>query len=213
MKYEAAIFDMDGTLLDSMRYWRYTPLEYMLKHQLPIHPEDLVRMETTSSRRLLVEMASRDGRPIDDVQAMVTELESYMDRHYMDDIKVLPNVEPLLQKLKAAGLKLCVATSTPKLSARNALTHFGLIDYFDFVADCYEYGIGKSDEQYFHIIAERLGTTTDKCIVFEDALYAMKTAKKVGCAVVAMEDSTARLQKDEIKALADRYVTDYAQLF
>jgi len=50
--YEVAIFDMDGTLLDSMRYWRYTSLEFLLAHQMPVCPEDLARMHDTSSRKL-----------------------------------------------------------------------------------------------------------------------------------------------------------------
>ena len=59
--FDAAIFDMDGTLLDTMRYWRYTSLEYLLAHQLPVRPEDLARMEWTSSRALVKEIAERDG--------------------------------------------------------------------------------------------------------------------------------------------------------
>ena len=57
---DAAIFDMDGTLLDTMRYWRYTTLEFLLAHQMPVRNEDLLRMHYTSSRKLLLEIAERE---------------------------------------------------------------------------------------------------------------------------------------------------------
>ncbi len=62
--FDAAIFDMDGTLLDTMRYWRYTSLEFLLAHQLPVRQQDLLAMYDTSGRRLLFEIAEREGYEI-----------------------------------------------------------------------------------------------------------------------------------------------------
>lgn len=210
--FDAAIFDMDGTLLDTMRYWRYTSLEYLLAHQLPVRPEDLARMEWTSSRALVKEIAEREGFDMGSWQTMVGELEEFMNRHYLHDAKRRENVPELLERLRGMGKPMCVATGAPRQYARNGLSRLGILKYFEFVTDCYEFGMDKSQPEYFEEVARRLGTKPEKCVVFEDALYAMKSAKTAGCRVVAIEDSTARLQRDEIRAIADRYILNYSEL-
>ena len=210
--FDAAIFDMDGTLLDTMRYWRYTSLEYLLAHQLPVRPEDLARMEWTSSRALVKEIAEREGFDMGSWQTMVGELEEFMNRHYLHDAKRRENVPELLEKLRGMGKPMCVATGAPRQYARNGLSRLGILKYFEFVTDCYEFGMNKSQPEYFEEVARRLGTKSERCVVFEDALYAMKSAKTAGCRVVAIEDSTARLQRDEIRAIADRYIQNYSEL-
>lgn len=210
--FDAAIFDMDGTLLDTMRYWRYTSLEYLLAHQLPVRPEDLARMEWTSSRALVKEIAEREGFDMGSWQTMVSELEEFMNRHYLHDAKRRENVPELLEKLRGMGKPMCVATGAPRQYARNGLSRLGILKYFEFVTDCYEFGMNKSQPEYFEEVARRLGTRPERCVVFEDALYAMKAAKAAGCCVVAIEDSTARLQRDEIRAIADRYIQNYSEL-
>ena len=210
--FDAAIFDMDGTLLDTMRYWRYTSLEYLLAHQLPVRPEDLARMEWTSSRALVKEIAEREGFDMGSWQTMVGELEEFMNRHYLHDVKRRENVPELLEKLRGMGKPMCVATGAPRQYARNGLSRLGILKYFEFVTDCYEFGMDKSQPEYFEEVARRLGTKPERCVVFEDALYAMKSAKAAGCRVVAIEDSTARLQRDEIRAIADRYIQNYSEL-
>ena len=210
--FDAAIFDMDGTLLDTMRYWRYTSLEYLLAHQLLVRPEDLARMEWTSSRALVKEIAEREGFDMGSWQTMVGELEEFMNRHYLHDAKRRENVPELLEKLRGMGKPMCVATGAPRQYARNGLSRLGILKYFEFVTDCYEFGMDKSQPEYFEEVARRLGTKPEKCVVFEDALYAMKSAKTAGCRVVAIEDSTARLQRDEIRAIADRYILNYSEL-
>ena len=210
--FDAAIFDMDGTLLDTMRYWRYTSLEYLLAHQLPVRPEDLARMEWTSSRALVKEIAEREGFDMGSWQTMVGELEEFMNRHYLHDAKRRENVPELLEKLRGMGKPMCVATGAPRQYARNGLSRLGILKYFEFVTDCYEFGMDKSQPEYFEEVARRLGAKPERCVVFEDALYAMKSAKTAGCRVVAIEDSTARLQRDEIRAIADRYIQNYSEL-
>lgn len=210
--FDAAIFDMDGTLLDTMRYWRYTSLEYLLAHQLPVRPEDLARMEWTSSRALVKEIAEREGFDMGSWQTMVGELEEFMNRHYLHDAKRRENVPELLDRLRGMGKPMCVATGAPRQYARNGLSRLGILKYFEFVTDCYEFGMDKSQPEYFEEVARRLGTKPERCVVFEDALYAMKSAKAAGCRVVAIEDSTARLQRDEIRAIADRYIQNYSEL-
>jgi len=212
-EFDAAVFDMDGTLLDTMLYWRYTTLEYLLAHQLPVLDADLVRMRNTSSRRLLYEIAEREGFELPEKNLVISELEAFMDRHYLND--AVPKdrfVCAFLDALRGHGKKMCVATAATRENARHGLSHTGMLEYFDFLTDSYEVGLPKSDPEYFRAVAARLGTTADRCVVFEDALYSMEGAKQAGCRVVAIQDSTALHQAEEIRALADVYIESYAEL-
>ncbi len=210
--FDAAIFDMDGTLLDTMPYWRYTSLEYLLAHRLPVKEDVLVRMYSTSSRKLLMEVGERLGLRIDR-REMIAELEGYMNRHYLYDAPLkCPSVPAFLARLKAGGIRMCVATGSPRQYARNGLERLGLLGYFEFVTDNYEGAHTKDQPGYFDDVLSRLGASADRCWVFEDALYAMKSAKASGLRVCAIEDDTQAADRDAIMALADVYITDYAQL-
>jgi len=210
--FDAAIFDMDGTLLDTMPYWRYTTLEFMLHHQLPVSDELLTRMYKTSSRRLVMQVSDQYGLNLDK-QAVVAEMEGYMNRHYLYDANLkCPSVPAFLKKLKRQGVRMCVATGSPRAYARNGLQRLGLLDYFDFVTDNYEGALTKDKPGYFDALLDRLGTTRERCWVFEDALYAMESAKASGLRVCAIEDDAQLADREGIKALADVYIRDYEEL-
>ena len=210
--FDAAIFDMDGTLLDTMSYWRYTTLEYLLAHQLPVEPDVLARMYGTSSRRLLMEVAARYGVEMDRA-AMLREIEGYMNRHYLYDARLKrPSVPAFLALLRSKGVRMCVATGSPRQYARNGLRRLGLLDFFDFVTDNYEGRFTKEQPGYFDGVLARLGATAERCWVFEDALYAIESAKKSGLRVCAIEEGTQAADRDRIRALADIWIRDYAEL-
>lgn len=210
--FDAAIFDMDGTLLDTMPYWRYTTLEFMLAHQLPVSDELLTRMFKTSSRRLVMEIAAQNGLD-PDKRAVVAELEGYMNRHYLYDANLkCPSVPAFLERLKRAGARMCVATGSPREYARNGLRRLGLLDYFEFVTDNYEAPLTKDRPEYFDNLLQRLGARRERCWVFEDALYAMESAKACGLRVCAIEDDSQLSSREAIRALADVYIRDYREL-
>ena len=210
--FDAAIFDMDGTLLNTMPYWRYTSLEYLLAHQLPVREDILLSMYATSSRRLLAEYMDELGVPYERGE-MIRELEGYMNRHYLYDAHLkVPSVPLLLDRLRSEGVRMCVATGSPREYARNGLKRLGLLDYFEFVTDNYEGSFTKDQPGYFDDVMVRLGATPDRCWVFEDALCAMESAKASGLRVCAIEEDTQLESREAIKALADVYVRDYREL-
>ena len=209
---DAAIFDMDGTLLDTMPYWRYTTLEFLLAHQLPVDPQVLVQMYTTSSRKLLMRYCDELGEAIDR-DAAIAEVEGYMNRHYLHDAHLKkPSVPAFLQRLKAGGARLCVATAAPREYACNGLRRLGILDCFEFVTDNTETPLRKRQSEYFLALLERLGARPERTWVFEDALYAMESAKGAGLNVCAIEDGSQAADREAIRRIADVYIRDYAEL-
>lgn len=210
-KFEAAMFDMDGTLLCTMRYWRFTSLEFLLAHDIIPTQEQLGRMYTTSSRRLCAEILAEHGIEMTQ-REIVSELEGYMHRHYLSDARAKPNVGAYLQALNDRGIPLCVGTGSPRQFARDGLARLGLADKFAFITDCYEYGLTKQEPAYFELMAQKLGVAPAGMCVFEDALYSIRSARAAGCPVIAVLDGTQRNDWPEIQALADHCIQDYAQL-
>ena len=210
--FDVAIFDMDGTLLDTMRYWRYTSLEYLLAHQLPVRDDILLRMFSTSSRKLLMEALAREGVEVDRA-ALVSELEGFMRRHYLYDAHFkTPSVPAFLQELKQAGVRMCVATGSPRAYAAEGLARLGILDFFEFVTDNYEGAHTKDQPGYFEALLKRLEAPAQRCWVFEDALYAMRSAKAAGMRVCAIEEAAQAADREAIIALADVYIRDYSEL-
>lgn len=209
--FDAAIFDMDGTLTDTMPFWRFTALEYALNHGFPLRLDYVARMYTEPSGFLLSSYAEAVGIELDWQEAM-SELESYMNRHYIEAGRTKPYVKEFLDNLKAKGIRMCVATGSPREYARNALDRTGITDYFEFITDHYETEYTKSNPAYFTNLAERLGVAPERCMLFEDSLYSMKSAKTAGMQICAMEDGSQAPDKDEIVQLCDIYIKDFREL-
>lgn len=136
-----------------------------------------------------------------------------MNRHYLYDAHLKEPVVPeFLKLLKKSGVRMCVATGSPRQYARNGLWQLGLLDFFEFVTDNYEGPMTKSQPEYFVSLARRMGVEPARCVVFEDALYSMESAKAAGMRVCAIEDDTQAVDREAIRKLADWYILSYREL-
>jgi HAD superfamily hydrolase (TIGR01509 family) len=207
-KLKGAIFDMDGTILDSMGHWRSLNVEFLKKRGLPV-PEEIQGQElithSSAAARLYLEKFDL-GMTIEEV---IREFEDDMGPLYESVILPKPGAVKCLRALHAAGLKLCVATVTPKGVAEKVLMRHGLLGLFEFVVCATDTGLKKSGAEFFHEIAGRMNLKASDCVVFEDAVYAMRGARAAGCAVVAIEDASASPDLPEILEICDVYMHDY----
>ena len=210
-EFDAAMFDMDGTLLSTMRYWRLTTLEFLLGQGVIPSAEELGRMFYTSGRKLLEELIEKYGLECD-MREVYRATEGYMLRHYRLDAQPKPGLEEYLAALERRGVRMCVGTASLREFATEALDRLDLTRRFDFITDNRELGLEKSDPEFFRAVAARLGVDVERMCVFEDALYAIHGAKAAGCPVIAILDPTQEEYWDEIAQLADCAVRDYREL-
>ncbi len=204
-----AIFDMDGTILDSMEMW-YSLYGNYLK-EAEIEPTDeLVEFLERASIPMAAERFSQTIIP-KSKESIERELFSRVSDYYLNHATPKSNADSFIRFLHKNGVKMCVATATEADHAKAALAHLGLLDYFDGVFSCKDLKIEKNKPDIYFKALSHLATDISETVVFEDAHYAVKTAKNAGFYVVAIEDETVS-KKEQVKALADRYIIDFNEL-
>ncbi|WRS28498.1 HAD family phosphatase [Oscillospiraceae bacterium MB08-C2-2] len=202
-----AIFDMDGTLIDSMQLWRSLGQEYLeskgITEGLESIREEMRPLTMSESAALFV---ARFGLLVSP-QAAADEMNHIMDAHYRKDIPLKPGVREHLERLRQAGVRMCVASATAQHLMEVCLQRLGVLSYFEFVLSCESMGTSKREPDIYLEAASRLGTLPSEMAVYEDALYAIETAKKANFYVVAVYDTEEDDHWDQICRLADETIT------
>lgn len=204
-----AIFDMDGTLVDSMGYWKRLASEYLNSKgitQVSLAVlEQIKPMTMTESAALFIQEYSLAGTP----ETVAAEMNAIMDEHYRKDIPLKAGVKDYLHKLRESGVRMCVVSSTAEHLMDACLRRLGVLDCFEFLLSCERVGTGKNQPDVYHAAAEKLGACPEKIAVYEDALYAAETAKNAGYYVVAVFDDSAELCWNKLTQLADEQIRNW----
>ena len=210
--FKGAIFDMDGTLVESMIEWRKQNIAFAKRYNIEI-PEEFrgKELETSSHKacKIYAELHPELGMTADEIER---EYERALLPIYCNEVQKKKGVVPFLEMLKANGVKMCVATATSTPIAKKALEAHGLLKYMEFVVSSPDMGMSKANPTYFPRVADMLGIDKDDCAVFEDARYAVQSAHTAGMRVFAVEDWCARESWDEIKKMAVVFRKDYEGL-
>lgn len=211
MNIEGAIFDLDGTLMDSMFIWDTIGEDYLRSRG--VTPRENLR-ETFKSMSLL--QAARYYRREYGLEESEIEImagvNAQIAHYYEGVVRAKPGAAELLRALSRRGARLCVATATDRPLVEAALARNGLSGYFERVFTCTEVGAGKDRPDIYHLARECLGTKPEATYVFEDALYALRTAKAAGYPVVGVYDASEAAHQAEIQALSDVYVRSLAEM-
>ncbi len=208
-KIKYAIFDADGTLMDSMHIWDTLDGAYlMMRGIVPDEIGILRKYGYLGAINHIMEHYNLNAS-FDDVKADMMKILEY----YYNNAAVAKNgIKEFLQKLKDNGVKCAVATATDRFLMEPALERNGLLEYFDAVFTTVEVGISKDEPDIFNIASEFLGAD-ENTFIFEDASYAIDTAKRAGYKVIAIEDYSAEADREHIKEAADYFITDYSQVY
>lgn len=203
MNKKFAIFDMDGTLVDSMVYWKNLAAEFLSSKGVQNVSKDILEkikpMTMAESAALFIGEFALEGTP----ESIAEEMNRCMDEHYRRDIPLKQGVASYLQRLAQKGCTMCVASATAEPLMDACLTRLGIRSYFKFLLSCETIGVGKNRPDVYFEAARRLGCRPYEAAVYEDALYAAATAKEAGFHVVGIYDESAMAHWDKMQNIAD----------
>lgn len=209
---KAIIFDMDGSLVDSMWIWPEVDRIFMKKYNLrPPHTfhKDIEGMSYTETARYFVD-TFRMSRTVEQV---MQEWRDMTIRLYSTKVYPKPGAVRFLDTMKKNGIALGIATSNDRQIADAALNARHLTPYFDSVRTSCEVAAGKPAPDVYLKVAEDLSVDPAACLVFEDVPNGIRAGKNAGMEVCAVDDDFSRPLEKEKKELADYFIRNYNDIF
>ena len=204
------IFDLDGTLLDSMPVWNNL-LDTMLRKKGITPPADLLDRTKTLGLESCPELVLNEFHLTDDPAVVYQMFQDEMEYQYCNNIPLKAGVREFLDALHGK-IPMAVATATSRNLVEKALEHHNMAHYFQSVTTVAEAGIGKHDPKVFLMAAEKLNLPVEDCVVFEDSLTAIRSANQAGFATVAIYEATNLHEQNALKPEASRYIKDFTEL-
>lgn len=201
-----AIFDMDGTLLDSMAMWRGAAAELVRRHGKTPEPDllqQIVAMPLAETVVYLVDRYRMDITPA----ALKEEFGRYLAEQYGRRLQLKPGAAQLVDTLRAHGVPAALASATELPLIRAAMGRLGLLNSFCAVASCQQYG-SKQQPDIYLAVSRGMGLAPAETAVFEDSLAPLRTAHAAGYFTVMVKDETSRADWPQMAALADWQIAD-----
>ncbi len=207
MRLSGCIFDFDGTLFDSMCIWDTAGSDYLRSIGVVPAADVKERMSTTSLYQAAVYMKTDYALPLS-IEEIMDGINKTVENFYFHSAQPKPMLRPFLDRLRSCGVKLCIATATDRYQIEAALCRCGLDGYFSEIFTCSDVGHGKDEPHIFAAALAHLGTPKSETYVFEDALYAAKTAVDAGFPLIAVYDSH-ETQQQTLRSLASFCLPDF----
>ncbi len=205
---KAVIFDLDGSLVDSMWMWRAIDIEYLGRFGIPLPEELQSRIEGMSFSETAVYF--KEHFPIPDSIDQIKEDWNCMawDK-YANEVPLKPGIPEFLERCREEGIKLGIATSNSRQLVENIAKVHNLRDYFSCIMTGCDVAHGKPSPDIYLAVAEGLDCPPSQCLVFEDIIPGIQAGKAAGMRVCAVEDAYSVNDRERKKALADYYISDY----
>ena len=205
------IFDMDGTLIDSNGIWKDVDTAFLVKRGLSYTKEYYEGVAHTIFP-LAAKFTKEFCRLPESEEAIMAEWMDMAGDLYGTSVPVKPGVRAYLDKLRAAGERLIVVTSAVPVHCRTALTHLGLMPYFERIIFAHDLQLEKKDPQLWCLTAELMGVAPTGCTLYDDSVEACRGAKAAGMHAVGVYDPYFAGTEPEMQAVCDRYIRSFEEL-
>ncbi len=204
-------FDMDGTLIDSMGFWKKLKYKMCDRYfertgvRIPLNKKDEKAIEKLSLKQAIEYINNTYNTTLDFENDACTILQNF----YLNECTVKPYVRETLERLKNDGYKMCVITATPYKYSVEVLEHLDLIKYFDFVLTPTGYPRGKYTVKIFLAACRKFMCLPKNAVLIDDAIYAHITAKKLGIRRVGLYDS---FRNENLSEVTDLNFNDFSEI-
>lgn len=209
--FRGAIFDLDGTLLDSMGVWVNVDKQFLGKRGIAV-PDDyleaIAHIGYIAAADYTIERFGLNEKPED----IIKEWRSLAVDAYVHDVMLKPYAKEYLTYLKNSGVKLSVATASEAVFFEPALKRCGVYDMFDAFTTAIEVSRGKGFPDIYLLAAEKIGLSTEECVVFEDIYAGIKGACDGGFYTVGVYDDASQREQSKIIECADMYIHNFYEL-
>ncbi len=208
---KACLFDMDGTLLDSMHIWKDIDIEFLGRFGYELPPTLQREIEGMSFRETACYIKDRFSLPpsIEEIMNIWNEMAF---QKYSEEIFFKEGAFEFVKMLKEKGIRTAICTSNSRELVNAVAEHLGFMPYFDTIITSCEVGAGKPAPDIYLEAAKRVGVEPEHCLVFEDIVTGLTAGKRAGMKLCAVEDVYSADQKEAKKAMADYYVENYLDL-
>lgn len=210
MKIDAVIFDLDGTLIDSMWLWAEIDRDFLNRRGFDV-PPDYMEAVCVLSYQAAAEYTIKRFGLRESADAVIREWFDMAVCEYGRRVTLKPYVREYLTLLKGKGIKLGVATGSTEVLYRPVLENNHIRPFFDVVCSVDEVERGKNYPDLFLYAARKLMTRPSRCLVFEDALQAARGAKSAGMTVYGVYDEASQRNWEEIRRIADGVIRDFRE--
>lgn len=208
---KAVIFDVDGTLLDSLDVWADSDRIFLESLGFSYDPSISDRMKSMhyiSAAQLLIDEYHID-MPLDEV---MNRIEDIVRDKYFHEVPVKPYALELISECRRQGIRMCAATSNLRALAEGALSSGKILPCLDFIITSDEVGSSKDDPEIFFRCAEKMGAAPCDTAVFEDSVHAASSAAKAGFYTVGVFDRHYAAEFEKLKKICSRTITSFEEL-
>lgn len=200
------IFDVDGTIVDSMEAWDGCYGKYMQLRGLTPDPSHITIMKTMSVDDSGKYLKKEFALP-DDAKDITAGFNSIILQFYTTEAEIKPHMLDVMNALGEKGIKLAVATASSEDIITPLLTKLGIVDRFDKILTVRGIGIPKSNPEFFTRCASLLNIKPENAVMIEDMPHASLSAKKAGLFTIGVRDRQSEKDEAELKSIVDLYLS------
>ena len=208
---DTVIFDLDGTLVDSMWVWPEIDVEYLGRYGTQLDERLQGDMDGMSFTETAEYFKERFGIP-DSVEKIKEDWNRMAEEKYLHQVPLKKGAREFIEACRKKKWKLGIATSNSRQLVEGVIGARGLKDAFSCILTSCEVGKGKPAPDIYLAVAERLGTDPAHCLVFEDIEPGIRAGKAAGMRVCGVKDDWCQTPEAQMRKLADYYIADYTEL-